>query len=584
MPDTDPLDWEATNRSQRSLADASEAKGLGIATTNHEQRTQAALGLLDYAQTSFANHASVMNAGVLLALPALLSQGLDKAFKVFNPLPNGYYGLHHIVLLSCFMALCRIKNVEQLKEYPPGELGKLLGLDRIPEVGHLRKKYKQIFSQNKSDQFHKELFSSWVEHIPDMLFYIDGHVRIYHGRTAKLTKRYVSRQKLCLNGTTEFWVNDQQGQPLLVVTAELNEKLKQGVEQLIPQIEQQVAKPKNDQTPRFTIVLDRESYEPTWYRKLWDEQQIAVITYRKNVKDKWPEDQFKEHENTVNEHHVSMRICERGVQLNKCWFREIRILSASAHQTAIITTQWQESAIRIAHQMVSRWAQENFFKYMISNFDFDKAIEYGTQQISPDRQLVNPEYRRINNALKKSREKKRRLEAKVYEKMEALSNHTIEQAQQHIGKSSNLFNEIENYELQITDLLQSRCDTPYKIKLADMPHHVRHEKLKQESKKFKNAIIMLAYRAETALYNTLHRIFKDSAKQGRALLREIFKSDADLQIVENDLIVTIHSLSTPRYNQALIKLCEIMNETQTAYPLTKYRLIYKSVAQNFTKD
>jgi len=70
---------------------------------------------LEYAQTSFANHASVMNAGVLLALPALLSQGMDKAFKVFNP--HSYYGLNHIVLLFCFMALCRIKNVEQLKEY-----------------------------------------------------------------------------------------------------------------------------------------------------------------------------------------------------------------------------------------------------------------------------------------------------------------------------------------------------------------------------------------------------------------------------------------------------------------------------------
>jgi len=50
-----------------------------------------------------------------------------------------------------------------------------------------------------------------------------GIVRVYHGEMANLPKRFVSREKLCLSGTTEFWVNDQQGLPLMVVTGELNE-------------------------------------------------------------------------------------------------------------------------------------------------------------------------------------------------------------------------------------------------------------------------------------------------------------------------------------------------------------------------
>jgi hypothetical protein len=37
-------------------------------------------------------------------------------------------------------------------------------------------------------------------------FFIDGHVRVYHGSLASLPKRFVSREKLCLPGTTEFWV------------------------------------------------------------------------------------------------------------------------------------------------------------------------------------------------------------------------------------------------------------------------------------------------------------------------------------------------------------------------------------------
>lgn len=98
-----------------------------------------------YRSSSFEiTHNSVLNAGALFGLPALTAQGLDDIFKTYRPLPNGFYGLIHIILLSCFMAFCRIKNPEQLKLYAPGEFGKMLGLDRIPEVGYLRKKIKQI--------------------------------------------------------------------------------------------------------------------------------------------------------------------------------------------------------------------------------------------------------------------------------------------------------------------------------------------------------------------------------------------------------------------------------------------------------
>lgn len=91
----------------------------------------------------FEHQESVLNAGVLLSIPALISQGLDKAFKVFKPLPPGFYGLHHIIIILCFMALCRIKNPEQLKKHSPGEFGKLIGLDRIPEVNYFRTKLAQ---------------------------------------------------------------------------------------------------------------------------------------------------------------------------------------------------------------------------------------------------------------------------------------------------------------------------------------------------------------------------------------------------------------------------------------------------------
>lgn len=478
------------------------------------------------------------------------------------------------------MALCRIKNPEQLKEYPPGELGKLLGLDRIPEVGYFRKKIKQITSQAKTDELHKQLFQEWSAKLPDLFFYIDGHVRVYHGSKANLPKRFVSREKLCLNGTTEFWINDQQGMPLMVITGELNEKLKTAITLAIKEIKPTLPCSTSQSGPLFTLVFDREAYEPAWFKKLSEEENIAIITYRKNVKDKWSEELFKPSEVTLLNNVVTMQLCEMGVELSGKWFREIRKLSESGHQTSILTTHPDLPLKDIAEKMFSRWSQENFFKYMNENFNFDRMLEYGIEAVEYEATIPNPEYRKLSYRLKKCREKKRRLEARVFNKMDSNNNSTIEQAIKDIAQNSDLIEQINLYNGQINQLLKERANVPSRITVEDMPKETRYNKLKQESKKLKNAILMIAYRAETALYNLMDNEYKNTKKDGRVILKEIFTSGADLipDYKAKKLKVIIHSMSTIRANNLVAKLCEFMNRTETCYPGTDLTLSFNSVA------
>ena len=85
---------------------------MGIAATREEDRALALIGAQDFAPIIFEHNESVLNAGVLFSLPALKAQGLDNFFKILSPFKAGYYGLQHIILTLCFMALCRIKNPE----------------------------------------------------------------------------------------------------------------------------------------------------------------------------------------------------------------------------------------------------------------------------------------------------------------------------------------------------------------------------------------------------------------------------------------------------------------------------------------
>ena len=73
-----------------------------------------------------------------LHLPALAENGLFRHLHDCLVQLRGYYSTLHVIVLLAHMAMCRIKAVEQLQYQPPGELGKLLGLDRVPEVRCLR--------------------------------------------------------------------------------------------------------------------------------------------------------------------------------------------------------------------------------------------------------------------------------------------------------------------------------------------------------------------------------------------------------------------------------------------------------------
>lgn len=478
------------------------------------------------------------------------------------------------------MALCRIKNPERLKKHSPGEFGKLLGLDRIPEVNYFRTKLAQIIDQAKTDELHIMLFRSWVEELPEMFFYIDGHIRVYHGKKANLPKRFVSRQKLCLSGTTEFWVNDQQGLPLMVLTGELNEKLKVAIEQIIPKIRNEITTIPQVGQPIFTLVFDREAYEPKWFIKLWEEYHVAVITYRKNVADKWDESLFYRADTQIYNNNVTMQICEMGTLLNGHWFREIRELSHNGHQASIMTTHPTLLTQNTAVKMFSRWKQENFFKYMNENFEFDRMIEYGTEPVDQKCTIPNPEYKTLTYQLKKVREKKARIEARVYKKMDEGGQSGTDHVIKVLTKNSALIEQINDYNDQAQTLVAQRKQTPSRITIAQMPQEKRYDKLKQEGKKLKNAIIMIAYRAETALYTILSEYYKASEKEGRTILKEIFTTDADMipDYQNNTLTIRLHSLSTPRANQAVKKLCEFLNQTETLFPITNLRLIYKTVA------
>ena len=184
---------------------ADQQAALGVATTRLEERVAASLGQVAAAPIRFEAATDVPQGGVLAAVPALLALGLLRHSTEQFALPPGYYPLETVFLSVAFLALARVPSLEALRYEPPGEWGRLLGLDRLPEVRTFREKLGVLCADGAPvRQWSSTLAREWMADQPASAgtLYIDGHVRVYHGHLTELPRRYVARQRLCLRGTT----------------------------------------------------------------------------------------------------------------------------------------------------------------------------------------------------------------------------------------------------------------------------------------------------------------------------------------------------------------------------------------------
>jgi hypothetical protein len=583
----------ATDKSTRAILDA--AAEMGTACTRPDERVLAAFGFLNGASTQFETCRDVSFGGVLCALPALAGNGLFRHIDSCLQKLRGYYSTLHVIVLLAHMALCRIKAVEQLQYQPPGELGKLLGLDRIPEVRCLRYKLAALSIDDGPKKWAGLLSRDWLEAAPELAgaLYVDGHVRLYHGSLTALPKRYVARQRLCLRGTTDYWVNDVLGQPYFAVSRPIDHGLLEALKSdIVPRLLKEVpgqpteAELEADRyRARFVILFDREGYSPEFFKEMWQTHRIACITYHKYPKDDWPTSEFVEIETTLpGGETVSLKLAERGSWIggkkSGLWVREVRKMTTSGHQVSLISSAYSESAREDSVRLFSRWSQENFFRYMMQHFAIDLLNEYGTEEIpETKRPVVNPRWRELDRQKRSVKSKLTHRQARFT----ALTLHpeSDESAQAKWEKrKAELLEEIEQLEHGLTNINDQLKTTPSHLDWDKLPESERFQRLAPSRKQLVDTVKMIAYRAETALASIVREKLART-DDARSLLRDLFCSEADLvpELESGVLRVQVHPMSNPRSNRAIAHLLEHLNAAEFRYPGTNLRVVYALAGQ-----
>jgi transposase len=540
-------------------------------------RLFARLGLLDDAAPLFRDGGRVPRAGVLLALPALMRSGVfDVARRVYGSIGPAFYGLRTTVVALLLLALLRIKRPEGLKEHSPVDLGRLLGLDRAPEVKTLRRKLSRLAHSGGATLFGHLLAERRVATLGAALgfLYVDGHVRVYHGQR-DIPKAHVARMRIALPATTDYWANDARGEPLFVVTADANAGMVAMLPKLLAEIRALVGE------RRVTVVFDRGGWSPKLFADLLA-ASFDFLTYRKGRFRRLPRRCFEAHSAVLDGKSVSYKLADQGIRLlgGKLRLRQVtRLADQGRHQTPIVTSRRDLPAVEVAFRMFERWRQENFFKYLREEFALDALIDHGIVPDDATREVPNPRWTEIDAKLRAARDRvaviTRRIggdaalrELGVAKSRRALlDRHTRRELGAAIAESMKLE--------------RRRAAIPRRIPVGERSEG-EVVKLSTERKHLSNVLKMVAYQAESDLVRALAPHYRRAEDEGRTLVQSALASAADITVatVERELRVVLAPMSSPHRTRAIAALCQELTAAAVVFPGTRLRLVYSIASAN----
>jgi len=319
---------------------------------------------------------------------------------------SAFYGLRSLVLCVVFSSLLGEPRAEGLTRLDPVAIGRLLGLDRAPEVARLRFRMAELAGEHKSDELVMALARHHVEAHPEAvgLFYVDGHVRAYHGKH-EVPKAHVARMRIAMPAEVDTWVSDRFGDGLLVWQSPPGASLAGELKVVTQKVRRLVG---DDARP--TICFDRGGWSPKLFAQLAD-AGFDILTYRKGPCPREPASAFGAHAfvDELGRSHDYL-LADRAVRIpydsNRRHFsaRQItRLDEASGHQTQIVTTRADPDSALVAFAMFSRWRQENFFRYLRAHFGLDALDAYETEPDDPARLVANPLRRDAARVTKEAR-------------------------------------------------------------------------------------------------------------------------------------------------------------------------------------
>jgi len=575
------------------------------ATDRSLERFAARVGLLDDAQPLFVPCEHLEFAGGLLAIAAAATDPfLPLARKAYGTFGAAFYGVRTMLLTLLVMALLRIKRPEWLRRHNPVKLGRILGLDRAPEVKTLRRRLHHFERCGQATELMHELAEARAYQYDGSvdIVQVDGHQVVYHGEK-KIGEVFSTRCKKVVKAQTENWVHLPGGFPLLAITSEFN----QALSQVLPDI---LAK------TRATLGIESLCccFDRGGYNVLQFEQLIAegfdLITYRKGDSEPIDESFFPPGPVTIRnrtyprapyEHDIELKIYEpvdrgpnskpgRRDTKRTLKLREIRILRKDGGQTAILTScsSSKRSAESVAALLFERiGSQENNFKYLREEFLLDALPSYHSEAINSNLDHPNPAYTELEKNAAKLRQARNKLlgkyadaftgadsDAAVASLLELRQDESAQRGKLSAKQRQSLAkdaDELATIQCRLEQIASELAHTPARESLSA----AGYRRLTSELRQFMNLVKTSAYHIETALVDLLSPHYRNSEDEARSIIAAALRSSGSLRLRPGQLVIQLEPQGEPRRTRAINQVTAELTARQIRFPGSTRTIVFE---------
>lgn len=501
-------------------------------------------------------------AGMLLHHLFLNEVGFPTAFEHLPEDKNNTYP-HHEVLESIFFGLqIGLHSIESHKLVNSADLGLLLGRTRSADEASIRRRLKGLAeygaAENLIDHFaHLFLTKGFID--PEV-FFVDGHFLPYYGLQA-LAKGYFTVRRLAMKGNEVYAVTDLCGKPLFFITEGCDIDFRPII---IRAAEKIIALGVN----RPLLVFDRGGYGVYFFNELKEKadfvtwakylkpSELEGLQYRSCLKFKDKKYLIAEKQKLIKESISTAqkegRQTATSLAVRMVVFKEIE----GGDPIAIYTSDKERPAGDIAYYMLHRWGEsENFFKEIMSLFNFNYHPGYHIKELEEQPLIDNPEVKMIKKTIKGIKQKIGKL---VFEKQ-----HTQEKVRNR--KDIRLNRKIENYHREIDEFNHELAkftsklqEIPEKISVLELLQGKPMNKADLEKKKLYDLIQMIAFHSREYLIEMFLSCYEDS-RDIKQVLTRITRLPGYVKLKGRTLFVLLDWIEAKKHREAAIKFCHLVN-------------------------
>jgi hypothetical protein len=287
------------------------------------------------------------------------------------------------------------KCVEGIRRLATPTAPSLLRCGHTPTASGLRRRLHRLGSDGRGAELHAKMAERYLaaaRTAEDELatFYVDNHLRPYTGDHV-VRKGWRMQDRRVRPGTTDYYVHDEDGRPVLRIDVTSHDSLTQWLMPIAKQLRDGLG-----DEQRIMLAFDRAGSFPEELAALRD-AGFEWVTYERKGYPILPASAFR----TVEIHGETVGLFEERLKnLGKGRGRVRRIVVRVGDRQVNFLASSRETAERLVEILWNRWVQENGFKHGVERWGINQLDGRQVEPYPPGTIIPNPFRRRIDRALR----------------------------------------------------------------------------------------------------------------------------------------------------------------------------------------